>query len=191
MEAGAFVFSTILDDFIRRVPFGDYNGDGTTDFVKRNFSEGYIYGVEVAALYRLTEEITLFGDLGYAKGEVEQLVGGEKDLQPLSKVGPGIVHLGVRYRPKETKVWVEALFTAARHQRHLSVSDGTDTQRIPVGHGGTPGYQVYTLRGGYEVDERVRVTAAVENITDKDYRQHGSGVNEPGTNFILGLDVRF
>ncbi len=34
-------------------------------------------------------------------------------------------------------------------------------------------------------------TMAVENIADKDYRQHGSGQNEPGTNVILGVEARF
>ncbi len=189
-EAGAFVFYTILDDFIQRVPMGDFNGDGVADFTRQNFSEGYVYGVEAAALCRLTDEIMLFGDLGYAKGEADQLIGTVESEQPLSRMGPGILHLGARYAPKDTGVWVEGLFTAARHQRHLSVSDGADSQRIPVKHG-TPGYAVYTLRGGCKVNEHVTVTAAVENIADKDYRQHGSGVNEPGTNFILGMDVRF
>lgn len=191
-EASAFVFYTILDDFIQRVPMGDYNGDGITDFTKRNFSEGYVYGVEGAILFRLTEEIRFFGDLGYAKGEVDQFLdaaGTVKSEQPLAKVGPGTIHLGVRYEPKDTGVWVEGLFTATRHQHHLSVSDGADTQRIPPG--GTPGYAVFTLRGGWKVNEQVTVTAAVENLADRDYRQHGSGVNEPGTNAVLGLDVRF
>ena len=35
------------------------------------------------------------------------------------------------------------------------------------------------------------VAAAVENVANRDYRQHGSGVNEPGTNVLLALDVRF
>jgi outer membrane receptor protein involved in Fe transport len=33
--------------------------------------------------------------------------------------------------------------------------------------------------------------AAVENLTDEDYRIHGSGVNEPGRNFVLAMDARF
>jgi hemoglobin/transferrin/lactoferrin receptor protein len=35
------------------------------------------------------------------------------------------------------------------------------------------------------------VIAAVENLTDEDYRIHGSGLNEPGRNFIIGADLRF
>jgi len=188
-EASVFAFYTILDDFIQRVPWGDFNSDGVTDFTKGNFSEGTVHGIEAAALFRLTEEIRLFGDLGYAKGEVEQPVGTRKERRPLSKMGPGTIHLGARFEPKDAGIWVEGLFTAARHQHHLSVGDEADTQRIPPG--GTPGYAVFTLRGGFRIDEHATVAAAVENVANRDYRQHGSGVNEPGTNVLLALDVRF
>ena len=39
--------------------------------------------------------------------------------------------------------------------------------------------------GGYEWTENSMLALAVENITDEDYRVHGSGVNGPGRNFIL------
>ena len=33
------------------------------------------------------------------------------------------------------------------------------------------------------------LTAALENITDEDYRIHGSGVNQPGINAVIGGKV--
>jgi hemoglobin/transferrin/lactoferrin receptor protein len=41
------------------------------------------------------------------------------------------------------------------------------------------------------VNELLTLTAAVENVTDESYRIHGSGVNEPGANFIFGAQMRF
>jgi len=35
------------------------------------------------------------------------------------------------------------------------------------------------------------LTMAVENIANRDYRYHGSGTNEPGTNFIATFDIDF
>ncbi|MFA7238420.1 MAG: hypothetical protein WC058_16305, partial [Phycisphaeraceae bacterium] len=61
--------------------------------------------------------------------------------------------------------------------------------RIPPG--GTPGYAVVHLRGGWKVCPNTTLYAAVENIADADYRVHGSGSNMPGRNFIFGLEVRF
>lgn len=194
-EVTAFAFYTILDEFITRVPVGDVMGSPAIDFTKENFSEGWIYGFEVGALYRATEEVSLFANWGYAKGEVEQDVDPAAgsivaDEQPIQKMNPSTLQVGARYVPKESKVWVEGLATAVARQSHLSISEGTDTQRIPPKHG-TPGYTVFTVRGGWEVCPNFTTTVAVENIGNKDYRQHGSGVNEPGTNFILGAEVRF
>jgi len=145
------------------------------------------------------EDVTVFGDWGYARGRVDQIKSAAPpfviDDDPLGKVGPNTFHLGVRYEPKASKVWVEGLITVADRQSHLAFQEGLpggagDGQGIPGKHG-TPGYTVYTVRGGWAVTENLTTTVAVENVTDKDYRQHGSGVNEPGTNFILGADVRF
>jgi outer membrane receptor protein involved in Fe transport len=35
-----------------------------------------------------------------------------------------------------------------------------------------------------------RLTVGVENILNRRYREHGSGVDGPGVNFIISLDNR-
>ena len=42
-----------------------------------------------------------------------------------------------------------------------------------------------------EAPMETRLTAALENLTDEDYRIHGSGTNEPGFNAVLGVTVKF
>jgi hemoglobin/transferrin/lactoferrin receptor protein len=87
------------------------------------------------------------------------------------------------------RAWLELFGTAAARQDNLSTRDRADTQRIPPG--GTPGYATLTLRGGWQVTDSLLFTAAIENLTNEDYRIHGSGQNEPGINFILGASVEF
>jgi hemoglobin/transferrin/lactoferrin receptor protein len=187
----AFGFYTLLRDFINRVNIGDVNGDTFADFARVNAGEGWVYGFEAALFYRPWEELTLFFDWGYARGKVDQVSGTGADLgeQPLGKVGPSMIHLGARWEPKGKGTWAELLWTAADEQTHLSVTDVTDTQRIPPG--GTPGYGMLTLRGGFTVAETLRISVAVENVFDKDYRIHGSGQNEPGLGVVFGADARF
>ena len=67
----------------------------------------------------------------------------------------------------------------------LSTRDRADTQRIPPG--GTPGYTVAHLRGGLKFGESLELALALENLTGRDYRVHGSGVNEPGRNLLMTL----
>ncbi len=190
--ASAFGFYTLLDDFIVRVPIGDVTGDGQPDFQRDNAAEGWVYGFEVALFVKATEDFTVFADWGYARGKVDQVNAAGADLgeQPLSKVGPSLLHVGLRYEPVGGRGWLEGLATAADEQDHLSFSDGADTQRIPPKNG-TPGYTAYTIRGAYRVCKNFTLTGAVENVSNKDYRVHGSGQNEPGTSAVLGADLRF
>lgn len=191
VEFSAFGFYTILRDFIQRYEVGDQNGDGISDFGKDNFSDGWIYGYEVAGRVKVHDNVWLFADWGYAKGESDQIrANGELTEQPLPKMNASTLHVGLRYEHKASRVWIEGLYTAVARQSHLALSEGADGQRIPQKHG-TPGYTVYTIRGGVQVCDNLGLTLTVENLSNKDYRVHGSGQNEPGTNAILGMDVKF
>jgi hemoglobin/transferrin/lactoferrin receptor protein len=193
VEFSGFGFYTLLEDYIVRVNKGDLDGDGRTDFAKDNFSDGYVYGYELAGRVNVYGNVWLFADWGYAKGEVEQVFpDGTVSEEPLPKMNASTLHAGIRWDSKPRRAWIEFLYTAVARQSHTALSEdaANDGQRIPAKHG-TPGYTVYTLRGGYRICENATATAAVENISDKDYRVHGSGQNEPGTNFVLGLDLRF
>ena len=77
---------------------------------------------------------------------------------------------------------------AAKADR-LSTRDKKDTQRIPPG--GTPGYAVFDINGVWNITDDLGLSLSLENILDKDYRIHGSGVNEPGRNFIATAIWRF
>ena len=67
--------------------------------------------------------------------------------------------------------------------------DRRDSTRIPPN--GTPGYTLLNLRGGYRVSEQSLIWLELTNLLDKNYRTHGSGVQEAGFNISLGADIRF
>ena len=46
-------------------------------------------------------------------------------------------------------------------------------------------------RGTLRVGSHARLSLGVENLTDADYRVHGSGTNEPGRSLVVGLDTGF
>ncbi|HXH06458.1 MAG TPA: TonB-dependent receptor, partial [Vicinamibacterales bacterium] len=55
----------------------------------------------------------------------------------------------------------------------------------------TAGFVVLNLRGGWRLAARTDVTVLVENLTDRNYRWHGSGVDAPGFNVQVRLRRRF
>jgi hemoglobin/transferrin/lactoferrin receptor protein len=102
---------------------------------------------------------------------------------------PPTAQLGVRWQTPNSKYWTELAGDIAQDADKLSDEDKLDTQRIPPG--GTPGYAVLSFRTGFSFSKGFELAVSLENIFDKDYRIHGSGVNEPGRNLIITSNCTF
>lgn len=175
------VFYTDLDQLIASVP----QNATTNDTITTNDSDGFITGVELEANYQLTDAWSLSGFFTYQFGDTETslFLGGPSDTQPVSRLSPLRGSLALRYQEPDSSWWAEARTIAAGRANRLSDGDRDDTERIPPG--GTPAYVVANLTAGWQATENLAFTLALENLTDEDYRIHGSGLNEAGFNAIL------
>jgi hemoglobin/transferrin/lactoferrin receptor protein len=184
------VYHTSIDDMIIRTPTGRII-DGNSEVTKQNSGRGYVDGIELQARYQLTDALQVFGNVTWIDGEVDTFPDSTTTpaREPLDRLMPVRIYFGGRWEPPATKYWFEALLSAADKQDELSTRDRADTDRIPAG--GTPGYGLVTLRGGWRSMAGWRVSVAAENLFDKNYRIHGSGVNEPGRNFIVSVFYTF
>ncbi|MGB8022349.1 MAG: TonB-dependent receptor, partial [Candidatus Nanopelagicales bacterium] len=108
-----------------------------------------------------------------------------KVREPIDLLMPTSWRIGMRWSAPDPRLRIEALVKHADKQDQLSSRDLADVQRIPPG--GTPGYTVLGLRSEWQASSHLTLSLAVDNLTDEDYRIHGSGVNEPGRNVILTL----
>ena len=55
----------------------------------------------------------------------------------------------------------------------------------------TPGFVVLGVRGGMRLGSHLDLTVIGENLADRNYRLHGSGVDEPGFNAVARLRAKF
>ena len=55
----------------------------------------------------------------------------------------------------------------------------------------TPGYAVLSVRAGMPIGAHLEWIVIGENLADRNYRLHGSGVDEPGANLQARLKIRF
>lgn len=150
-----------------------------------NGGSGYVYGFEAEGLWKIDSSWSLSGMAAWNEGKTDSPVTGERWL---SKQLPFTGSLALRWTHPAQRIWVEGrLFVAVGEDRVDPVDQASDPQRIPT-HG-TPGYIVASLRGGWQLNDHVELTCGLENITDEDYRNHGSGQNEPGFGAILGARV--
>jgi hemoglobin/transferrin/lactoferrin receptor protein len=190
VSASVAYFYTDIQDLIVRAPTGNLR-DEQVEVTRRNGGSGYVQGIESSLSLKLGKDWTVFGNMTWQEGEVESFPteSQRKVSEPFSRLMPLTGLAGVRWDSPGRRWWVEGTLQIVDDATRLSSGDVRDTQRIPPG--GTPGFTVATLRSGWQVTDALLLTAAVENFTDEAYRIHGSGVNQPGVNFVFGAQMRF
>lgn len=183
----ASVFFTDVTDMITGIGF-DSNSDGVIDgTIASNAADAYSYGVELEGGWRFAPQWQLSGFVAWQEGRQESpaLIGGPVDSRPMTRSYPLTGSVALRWTHDSEKFWVEGRVLAANNEDRITAADqAADPQRIPTN--GTPGYATVSLRAGWQCTENLELTAGLENITDEDYRNHGSGQNEPGFGAIIG-----
>lgn len=178
-------FYTDITDTIMSVP----TAAGATTSVTTNVQDGYIYGVELEGSWEFTPGWTVSGFAAWQDGRTETpaFYGGPVVDEPASRMLPLTGSLALRWTHPSDRLWIEGRVLAAAEADRLTASDRADTQRIPTG--GTPGYVVAMLHAGWQANEGLELTCGLENLTNEDYRNHGSGQNEAGFNAIVGVKL--
>lgn len=180
------VFYTDVNDLITGVPVVS----GSKTSITTNAAEGYIYGVELEGAWRFSPQWTLSGFAAWQDGRTksEEYLGGPLEEKPMSRLLPLTGSVALRWTQASGKFWIEGRLLAAATEDRTTVQDqAADDQRIPTG--GTPGYIVASLHGGWTVNDHLEFTCGIENLMDEDYRIHGSGQNEPGLSGIVAAKV--
>lgn len=187
-SAGITLFHTGIDDFIASTPTGRVV-DGLTEVTKRNAAAGRVRGVELSLRQRFTPAWSVSAALTWQQGELDSfdsLTSPAGSREPMSRIMPLTLSAGVRWQPRGNG-WLGLALRVADRADKLSPGDLADDQRIPPG--GTPGYMLVNLSGGYRLSRNVSFTLALNNLFDEAYRNHGSGVNEPGFGVTAGLQL--
>ena len=189
------------------------NNPGVDVYVFDNVDEVKIQGVEFAGTVPIPVQsgLSIYGNAMFTRGKVLVINGAAPDPdkpweERIRREPPLNGMVGLRWEPPAQRFWGEFFVRGATEQRRLNRSDIRDP-RIPgttrdtgkvqfdangaaVGEG-SPGWMTLNLRGGFQVTQYNRLTLALENLLNKRYREHGSGINAPGFNVIVSLDNRF
>jgi len=190
-----------ISDLVTRVPVAEYfDGEipkfyrdlqaehpGVDIFVHTNIKEAIIRGVEAEANFTLKEGLTLYGNFMFTRGK--DVESGE----PIRREQPLRGMIGILWEPND-RTWCELFARGATKQTRLSSGDIRDPRipgttrntKVEDSRAGTPGWYTLNFRAGMEL-YGLKLTFAVENILDRRYREHGSGVDGLGRNFVISI----
>ena len=179
LQAQFYYFWMDIDDMILRSPAGTI---GTTTLFSRSNRDSHLNGLEWAAQYDLQNGWNLYGQMSYYLG-----VDLERN-EPLSRIPPTQGVLGLRWQDPGRCQYFDFYTWMVRRQDRLNFQDISD-KRIPPG--GTPGYATFNLRWSSRFSETQRLTLELENLLDRAYRVHGSGVDGAGISANIGYERLF
>ncbi len=177
------VFALDYDDRITSVSTGDTTSDGRDVVQSVNAAESRIHGFEAGFDWLLGERFDILANLRYTRGE--QSVGGIDE--PADRIPPLSGRLSVNYAtggPLSATAWVEF----ADAQERLSARDVEDVRIDP---NGTPGWASFGLRADWTSRSNWNLTLGLDNLFDRRFRYHGSGIDAPGRNFSIEVRKRW
>jgi outer membrane receptor protein involved in Fe transport len=184
LRAEVMAYVVDYSDRISSVLTGEVTPEGRQVVQNRNIASATIYGLEAGGEFDLSDRAMLRAVLNYTRGEEQEADSG---TTPGDRIPPlnGAVSLRIALSDAlDIEPWVEF----AAEQDRLSPRDVRDSRIDPAG---TPGWATLNLKGAWQTAAGWHLTLAVENILDKRYRIHGSGIDAPGRNLSIRLDKAF
>ncbi len=183
LRAELVVYAIDYQDRITSVSTGQQTIDGRDIVQSVNAASSDMLGIEAGIEVFLTETLSLTGILNYARGE--QSTNGSSEAA--DRVPPLNGRLRLAWDSSDFVRWdLRADFAGS--QDRLSARDVRDNRIDPDG---TAGW--LTLGGGVNIALQgdVDISLRADNVLDKRYRYHGSGIDAPGRSLSVTLSKRW
>ena len=173
VQAEAVIYRLHYKDRITSVLTGAITPDGRDVVQSQNVETADIHGIEAGLDLQASERLRVSALLNYTFGEQIE-TGGESVAA--DRIPPLNGQAGVRY-DATPELYVEARITFAGRQDRLSPRDVRDVRIDPTG---TAGWSTLGLRASWAPGDLWRITVGLDNLVDRQYRSHGSGLDAPG-----------
>lgn len=181
--AEVIAFRSWYRDKITSVLTGDRVGTALV-VQNRNVTALDLWGVEAGVRAWLPgPRVRLHATATWTRGDEDTGAG----TMPADRIPPLFGKLSAAWQATD-RLEVEGYVYYATRQDRLSSRDAIDPRINPRG---TAGWGTANVRVSWRATDALQVALRAENLADKNYREHGSGLDEPGRNAILSIDYRF
>ena len=181
-QAELFAFSSRYDDKITSVLTGDVAPGGALVVQSRNATRLSLHGLEAGLNHRLAPGLSVRATATWTRGS--ETLSGATDAA--DRVPPLFGRVGLRWGAAPA-LDVDVHVVYASRQGRLSQRDLADPRMNPSG---TAGWATANARIGWRATSWLRLGLHASNLADKRYREHGSGLDEPGRNVMATMELR-
>jgi len=177
IRASVAVFYMQLSNLITRVQVAGEQVGGYNVYTKMNSQQSYLRGAEFSFDYDFSTSFSLKSGASYAYGQ------NTSRNEPMRRIPPFNGRILLDYHKSKWQASVEHLF--AGRQGRLAKGDIDDNR---IAKGGTAGWDIINLYGGL-LAGNYTIRMGLQNLLDKDYRTHGSGINGMGRSGWLAVQI--
>lgn len=182
-QGEAYVFKSRYQDKITSLENGDRTPAGQIIVRNVNATQLDLYGIELMSRYQFNDKTQGYLSATLTRG-TEKLALTEDNAD---RIPPLFGKLGLSYQISDA-ISVDGYSLYATRQDRLSARDLSDPRINPAG---TAGWVSLNFRADWRLNDAIKLGFSAENIADKRYREHGTGLDEPGRNFGVSLDWGF
>jgi hemoglobin/transferrin/lactoferrin receptor protein len=167
-----------LSNLITRVKSGNQIISGYPVYKKENTEAAFIKGIETEFNAEVTQHVYFSSGISYTYGQ------SLSKQEPLRRIPPFNGRVTGTY--KKNKWFAATEFQFASKQTRLAQGDKDDNR---IGVNGTAGWQVINCYAGYKLPA-VNFNIGLQNVLNKDYRTHGSGINGVGRSGWIAISLK-
>lgn len=164
-----------------------YDGELSTVQAIQNASKAWIYGFEAGLEINFTKQLKLRSQYN--------IIGGTEDNDgtevPIRHVAPNFGRTHLIWKNKKLLFDAFLVYNNTLSYNQLAPSEiskdylyASDINGNPY----APSWYTLNLRTQYQYNDKLSLTASLENITDQRYRPYSSGISAAGRNLILALN---
>ena len=183
-EAELFLFYSDYRDKISSRFSGDLTADGRFIVHSDNLNEAQLWGVESGIRYLFNDAFEIYAVVNYTHGEESDADG---LTVPADRIPPLNGRVGFTFNPGH-RLRLEPYVDFAGEQDRLSPRDASDPRINPAG---TPGWATFNLLLSWQASQVLELGLRLENLADKNYREHGSGIDAAGRNLGFWFNLLF
>ena len=177
------IFYSQYNDKITSVETGNLTDNGQFIVQSQNINDVVLYGLESSFEYKFANSSEFNAVVNYTWGE--ETTNGLSE--PADRIPPLNGFIG--YKIILNSQWsLNPKIVFAGTQNRLSARDIRDARINPLGTGGFVSYNFYA---NWNLTSSAKVRFGIENIFDKKYREHGSGLEAQGRNIHASINYMF
>lgn len=162
-----------------------YNGQSSNVTTNVNQNKAFIYGFYGQLKVKLNSALHFNSSINYTYGRTQE----QPVNKPLDHVPPLFGRSSLQLQLKKFNSEFSMQYNGWKRLKDYSTSGEDNLQYATVD--GMPSWTIFTLRSVYQLNQKLQIQAAVENIFDQNYRAFASGISSAGRNLVLSLRGSF